>query len=296
MDYAPSISMMYLKHNHILDRILPYYGKLELWKKCLMSLSKESKQVWEEEHDSFKELAANTKYDKNLYPISYLYKLIFGKDVEIDSEFRLQVDLYEENDVKFISEASQYKFQNYKDLSIENVWDDEATVKTVVDFLITSTPEHIEQFSFVCDQYSNGKLNVYSEGLHVLLPAITHSIKLYGFKIDEETFKSVIEGSRNATELSILDCQINISKEFELNPDLEYRTEVLYLHGSCKKESGHYLNPNKLPIFVEALSKTGLKNSIKKVRVLNHQFQQDEVQKVFADFGMDVEVKEKVTQ
>lgn len=295
MEAYPAAPLNYFKKTGILYTILPYYGKFDTWGKLLIPIWKASQQIWNEKYEVLRNLSAQTKWrDPDWVVLGKLYNSIFQKDIVFDSEFRLHLDCYEESDYEYLTEASMYKCPDYRELAIENVFYEPDSENILNKFLTHSTPKQILEFSFAANQYSEKDISEFSEGLRSILPAITHSVEIWDFQINQAMLTNIIECSYNVEELRLFDCEIELNDTFELNPDLDYKIKVIYLDGSCKKHEDVFLDSRKLPIFAQAISRTSLKKSLKKVRVLNHHYLQEEVQTIFAEVGMEIEAKEVV--
>ena len=284
----------YYTKTGILYTILPYYGKYETWSKILLPIWKQSKSVWDSNHSAFLGLKVKTRWrDPDSVILAKLYQKHVGREIVFNQEFRLHCDVYDEDDYEFLKDASMNQCPDYKELVIENVSDDQESVKIVNDLLAFSTHKCIQEFSFLCDQYSDGDISHFSAGLMTVLPTIVSNIEISSFNVNQANLVNIIECSRNVDTLNILDCQIECNDTLELDPNLDYKIKTLVLDGSCKKQSDEFLNDQKLPILAEAISKTNMKTNLKKVRVLNHHFLQEEVRQIFERFGMNIEVKEQ---
>lgn len=225
--------------------------------------------------------------------LAKIYEEVFGRSVQFDEELRLNMDLHETDDAEFLKRASEFVCPNYKELEIANVCDDPNSIEITNTFLTSSTPEHIELFSFLRDEYSDLELSTFKDGITQVLPAVTNSVVISKFRLSHVDLVDLIEGSRNTESLSLVDCKIDLDDTFAVNTETQYKLKELVLIGSCEKDNSELLDATKLPILAEALSKTNIKETLEKVCVMNHLYLQDEVKEVFNSRGFNITVEGK---
>ena len=265
---------------------------------CWFQFENRLNKIWEDNKNAFEGLEKQTRWRltlaQNIEKLEILYFEIFSREVQFNDEFRLWLDLYEDEEVEFLERARKYQCPNIRELSIENVYISEHISEVLNKFLQNSTPENIGDFSFMSDSdYDTDKsISTFSTGLKSLLPSVTGNVEISDFDLNQESLIDILQNS-SCTNLLIYDCRIKIDKDFRLDSLCYYSIKTLVLEGSWKKNDDEYLNRETLPILARALSKTNLKHDLQKVRVLNHDYLQKEVQDIFKQYSMHIEVNEK---
>jgi hypothetical protein len=219
------------------------------------------------------------------------YKIDESPDFS-NGNYSLSLTVNEGDDsvIKFFREMEEFKFDQLRKVSIENIEDfNPLDIKVFNRFMKYWFPNSL---SVLWLQSSMTNINLLISGLEIILERVHCQVYLQCFQFDQNTLKKVIESSRNAKELVFYWCQIDeISSEFELDPYIHYSLEVLDLYETAKKKEKKFLNKKKLKKLSKAMAKTNIKSNLRKVHVRAQFFKLEKVQKVFSKQGFIISVK-----
>jgi len=100
--------------------VLPYYGKIEEWRKLLSLLSRSSKEMLENNSQAFCNLNQMTTWDWNEELKSLLIKLDLDENPVLNEAYSLKLDILkkQESVFSFMSEAKSMKFKPIKKLQM----------------------------------------------------------------------------------------------------------------------------------------------------------------------------------
>jgi hypothetical protein len=88
------------------------------------------------------------------------------------------------------------------------------------------------------------------------------------FLFDDLEFKTVIECSAKCTRLVLFNCQIVITENFNIDPNIDYQIEGMDLRLTMMSKNGELrLNKRNMDIFFKALSKTNMKDSLEYIQI-----------------------------
>lgn len=126
------------------------------------------------------------------------------------------------------------------------------------------------------------KLNKIHTGLSQCLPRFHEKINFDQIKFDNHTLKVVIEGSCNTKDLFLTNCNVCIDESFNIDPKIIFKIECIDL-------SMTWFN-NKLLILLNELSKTNMKDTLKKVHILETDTEDEDIEKLFTSCGFTVTI------
>lgn len=117
-----------------------------------------------------------------------------------------------------------------------------------------------------------------------------NQVLVRGVKIDSLTMKEVFESSRDTHMLVFYDCTIADLEGFKLDHNLDYNIKVLDLFETADCDNKEKLNRGKMIPFVEALGKTSLKDSVKRIHVHGDLYDPKEVEELFTSHGFTASI------
>ena len=110
-------------------------------------------------------------------------------------------------------------------------------------------------------------IKILEDGLRVTLPVIRNKININLFKLDDNILSCIFESAHACRRLQLVNCKIEVTKQFKVNTSIEFLIEELDLRLTCMTNCEDRLNKKNLGIFLRKLGKTTLKHSLKTIRV-----------------------------
>ena len=136
------------------------------------------------------------------------------------------------------------------------------------------------------------KMDFYIDSISKAIKSVQKEIYLECFEIKEEELEQIIKSSSNWERLIIRYSDIHCSKKLDFSVSDKCKIKFLsfYTCGSTvinNRKTDWISTPSCFKNIVEAISKSGLKNSLDEVDISwNHTLKKDEVQTMFNELGM----------
>lgn len=284
-----SLKQMFSKFS-VICTILPFLGNKKKWKYILLSLCKDSNRNWEENEQAFINLHSMVEWDYNHQICDLLRNTCLDTCPRLSSEFSLELDfdLNERGCIEFLETAKEYKIKQMRKLSMQCMDNMSfSTLRYTNCFFLEAMPPALQGITL--DGVSRKDFFDIREGLARVLQTVQNKVFIEFFELEADSLKLIIENSINAQELVIEDCIIgDINDNFSLDSGIDYKLKSLDIYGTCSKSWKNYLDGPKLRTLVNAMSKTNLRTSLKKVHIDQDEFPKDEVATIFASKGFDV--------
>jgi hypothetical protein len=217
---------------------------------------------------------------------------------------KIDVDPKQLNYAAFLQKSREMSVKRMKLFLIDqiNYFDAEA-FKNLDIFLINVLPKGAQDFML---RFSNGASLSPLKHLKYCLPKVVNSVHLDQIVLDDTTLNWVIEGSRNAKELSLYNCTLRITDKFTVDPTLEYKTELLNLSLTASElvkprgitlssfsRSDVNIGDEGILKLVQALGKTNLHKTLKTVYIWEEFQSKEEYSELFKTYGFCLEVKQE---
>ena len=101
-----------------------------------------------------------------------------------------------------------------------------------------------------------------------IFPYITKKVFISGCEITQKNFQGLFHSSSNCEELFLYNCRINY-KELKFRKDIKYSIKTVRFNACCPtKDKSVEKEPLKIRVILKAISKCGLKDSIKNMELL----------------------------
>lgn len=109
--------------------------------------------------------------------------------------------------------------------------------------------------------------DLYLESLEKCLPNVQNEVYLNQFVLTSKSLKSLMESASNCGTLAIYDCKVDLSEEFKLDKEIEYKYKILNMSLTIvdNDPDNERINPEKLETFVAGLAETNLKETLETV-------------------------------
>lgn len=209
----------------------------------------------------------------------------------VSSQITLELWGNREQDKKFMALASKHQFPEIHKLQVKMVSDMKKhhELKDFNNMMRKSFKEPMKYLHLGGGHYAD--LGPLKKGLKNIIPLVTDQIYLVSFNIDGRTLSKIFEYARNVRSLVLCDCKIDLSSEFQLDPDIEFSIKELDLYCTLDKKDHDKLDLEKTQELVGELAKTDLVKSLKHIHVHDCSFPGAQVQQIFHQHGFKVSVK-----
>ena len=137
-------------------------------------------------------------------------------------------------------------------------------------------------------------MNYYIDSFVKAVSEVSQQVKVNCFELSEEELQKVVEASRNAKLLLLDNCNIHCSKTLKFSNQCSYNTQYLGFNkcGAEGRNSDWIDNPLLFENIVKAISKCGLKESLKTVNIVDCRLDKSNVEKMFKKYGLaDISVE-----
>ena len=109
------------------------------------------------------------------------------------------------------------------------------------------------------------------------------------FEVSEEELQEIVKASANAKELKLFDWDIHCSKTLDFIIEDNYSIQILDFDfwGSYKRKTDWMADPSLFENIVAAISKCGLKDSLKKIKINKCGLDVSNIEEMFRKYGMN---------
>ena len=136
------------------------------------------------------------------------------------------------------------------------------------------------------------KMGFYIDSISKAIKSVSKEIYLVCFEIKESELEQIIKSASNWERLIIDYWDIHCSKKLDFSVSAKYKIKFLGFAecgytGSKDRKTDWISTPSCFKNIVEAISKSGLRDSLEEVDIYNNQtLKKDEVQAMFNELGM----------
>lgn len=194
------------------------------------------------------------------------------------------------NDIKFVRNTQHLVFPKIHSLAMTSMesFKKSKDVYAVNRFLAQGFHKPLDYVTLACESRTDiGKFNI---GLRHVLSLARQQVLIRGFEIDSLNLKDIFEACSDVHMLVLYDCAITDVEALELNPCIEYNISVLDLFETCVKTDQDKLGSGKIVKFSEALAKTSLKDTLKRIHAKNSEFESKDLEHVLSTCGLRASV------
>ena len=153
------------------------------------------------------------------------------------------------------------------------------------------TPDQLEFFAM--NHSHNGdkgfKADYYVKALCKMLMVVTKEIYIEWFKITESDLEQIVKSSCNAERLIIMFCDVSCSTTLDFTTASKYNIKFLsfFQWGLDSRRSSDWMSePSAFERIVEAICKSGLKDSLQTIDIKYCKLDKTTVQGLFSKHGM----------
>ena len=187
--------------------------------------------------------------------------------------------------------SSKLRLQNIRKIEISNISDGN---KELNSFLQNWVPSKLDflWINYPPNTLTGIKMGFYIDSISKAMKSVQKEIYLTCFGIKEVELEQIIKSASNWERLILHYCDIHCSKKLDFSGSDKYKTKFLSFEwcGDTDDEdrkSDWITAPSCFKNIAEAISKSGLKNSLQEVDIeLNQTLKKDEVQTLFNELGM----------
>ena len=186
---------------------------------------------------------------------------------------------------------SKLKLPNIRRIKIDNISDGNRELNS---FFGNWVPSKIELLSvnFLKNTHIGIKIGFYIDSISKAIKSVEKLIYLNCFEIKESELEHIVKSASDWERLVLRYCDIHCSKKLDFSISGKYKIKFLSFTwcgstDSSYRKSDWKSNPSCFKNIVEAISESGLKDSLQEVDIIyNQTLDKDEVQAMFNELGM----------
>ena len=187
--------------------------------------------------------------------------------------------------------SSKLKLPNIRKIQIDNISDGN---KELNSFFQNWVPSKIDLLSVNYYWYTSTgiKMDFFIDSISKAIKSVSKEIYLSCFVMKEVELEQIIKSSSNWERLIIRYSDIHCSKKLDFSVSDKYKIKFLSFYNCGNtdykaRKSDWKTTPSSFKNIVEAISKSGLKDSLEQVDIAwNQTLKRDEVQAMFNELGM----------
>ena len=148
----------------------------------------------------------------------------------------------------------------------------------LVNFLRNCTPTRLQllTINYGANNYIGIKSKFYVDAFSVAAGRTTKEVCISCIDFSEEDLQTVVRAARNAERIVFWFCDIHCSSGLDFGADLIYNTKFLSFQGwgdtSHKERTTDWkADPSKFSLIVDAIGRSGLKASLRKLSIYSNQ-------------------------
>ena len=187
--------------------------------------------------------------------------------------------------------TSKLRLPNIRKININQISDGN---KELNSFFQNWVPSKLDLLSVKYNRNTDTgiKMDFYIDSISKAMKSVQKEIYLFCFEIKEPELEQIIKSASNWERLILRYCDIHCSDELDFSLSDKYKTKFLSF-ASCGntfspyRKTGWISTPSGFKNIVEAISKSGLKDSLQQVDIYGNQtLKKDEVQVLFNELEM----------
>ena len=187
--------------------------------------------------------------------------------------------------------SSKLRLPNIRRIQIDRISDGN---KELNSFFQNWVPSKIELLSvnYPKNTPTGIKMDFYIDSISKAIKSASKEIFLNCFEIKEAELEQIIKSASNWERLILCYCDIHCSKKLDFGVSAKYKIKFLGFAqcgytGTKDRKTDWISTPSCFKNIVEAISKSGLKDSLQQVDIrYNDTLKKDEVQAMFNELGM----------
>ena len=187
--------------------------------------------------------------------------------------------------------SSKLRLPNIRKIQIDKISD---ANKELNSFFQNWVPSKIDLLSvnYLRNTDTGIKMGFYIDSISKAIKSVQKEIYLFCFEIKEPELEQIIKSASNWERLILYYSDIHCSKKLDFSVSAKYKIKFLsfaWCEGDTysSKKSDWITTPSCFKNIVEAISKSGLKDSLQQVDIIyNQTLKRDEVQAMFNELGM----------
>lgn len=124
-----------------------------------------------------------------------------------------------------------------------------------------------------------------------LLKITSKQIFIDTFILTEDDLKVLMENSTKTQELVISNCRIpKLEENFAISKTLKSSLQKLDLYYTLVKDEKEFMTESKARAFLDAISKSGLKNTLKSIHYHIDDYPKDELEDMIRGYNMKIRI------
>jgi hypothetical protein len=208
-----------------------------------------------------------------------------GNDLDLYKDLRLDLDYRNKNIINLTNKMNQENLNmpNIKRLNFENPPKDD---QELLNFLCFWCPDKLDLFCFNNINLFAIPLDYYSAALTKCLPNVKREVYIKFCNFSQKWFELIVKSSAKCQRLSITSCTIDGDEEYDFSGP---KFVISYLNLRCWGCSAYNKwesNPHRFENIIKGISKSGLKDSLKKLNIYDCDIEKDKVEEVLDQYGL----------
>ncbi|CAI2359320.1 unnamed protein product [Moneuplotes crassus] len=266
-------------------------AKIEEQKTEIEQLSEAKEKAEEEFKNSVAELAQLQDTYKKAAPLvcKDIWKRIYGQDMAFDENTKIVLSMNQQKAKDFLTELTSHKIKlpNIKRIKLDQDKKEDPVVK---EFFKHCFPDQVELFSYNWNLASDAcqtKLSYYFEEVQHIIPRVTREVVLYYFDLTKQEFEYIISNCK-APRLTISCSKFDTSSATTFacaHSSIQY---LSFERSGRSARSDWKGTPSKCKNILQAISESGLKDSLHTLNVGDCGLSTDEVKAFLPEFGLTI--------
>ncbi|CAI2385815.1 unnamed protein product [Moneuplotes crassus] len=218
-----------------------------------------------------------------------IYKDMMGGKVSLNSLFKLDLDLSNEKHKKLIEELGSRKIQlpNINWMKLQHMHD---CTEIVDQFLLSSIPDKLSML--ILNRCGTKLIDISKimKGLLKAIPSVTQELYLQIFNFSSKDLEKIIKAAHKIPKVVFRLGQFDTQEEMDFSiDDGEYKIECLSVQYTNDKK---YVtntwdeHPEEFETIVKAIAQSGLKESLKKIKLYASIISKDKVKELLETHGL----------
>ncbi|CAI2359748.1 unnamed protein product [Moneuplotes crassus] len=265
--------------------------KIEKQKTEILQLNEAKEKAEEEFKNSVTELTQLQETFHKAPPLvcKDIWKRIYGKDMVFDKNTKIELRMNQQKDKDFVTELANLKIKlpNIKRLALAQDKKEDPVIK---EFFKHCFPDQVELFCYNWDRAlaaEQTKLNYYFIIVKGIIPRVTREVYLCDLDMTKQEFEYIVSNCK-APRLVIRYSKFDTSSAVTFtcaHSNIQY---LSFQHSGRSERNDWPSTPSKCKHILQAISKSGLKDSLHTLEVAYCGLSVDEVKAFLPEVGLEV--------
>ena len=187
--------------------------------------------------------------------------------------------------------SSKFRLPNIRGIQIDRISDENEELNSFFQNWVSYKLDSLS-VNHVYNTYTGIKMDFYIDSISKAVKSVSKEIILSCFEIKEPELEKIIKSASNWERLILYFSDIHCSKKLDFGVSAKYKIKYLSFyncgHTDIKERKSDWITtPSCFKNIIEAISKSGLKDSLQQVDIVGNQtLKKNEVQAMLSELGM----------